>query len=59
MARLPYNNGGTAERRKRNTFLSANPVMRRLDRVDERAEGDVATYHGIILKICRKSIVTH
>ena len=50
MARLSYNNGGTEQRRKRNTFLSANPVMRRLDRVDERAEGNVATYHGIVLK---------
>ena len=50
MARLSYNNGDTAVRRNRNTFLSANPVMRRLDRVEEYAETDVATYRGIILK---------
>ncbi|MBE6819067.1 MAG: Bax inhibitor-1/YccA family protein [Ruminococcaceae bacterium] len=50
MANLSYNNGGAARQRKRNTFLSANPVMRRLDSVEEYAENDVATYHGIILK---------
>ena len=50
MAKLSYNNGGTAQPRKRSTFLAANPVMRRLDRVDEYAETDVATYHGIALK---------
>lgn len=41
------NNGKT----KKNAFLSSNPVMRRLDKVNEYAETDSATYGGITAKV--------
>ncbi|MBR2591283.1 MAG: Bax inhibitor-1/YccA family protein [Clostridia bacterium] len=50
MAQLSYNNGGTAHTRKKRSFLSSNPVMRRLNNVDEYSETDSATYSGITLK---------
>ncbi len=40
------------QKTKRTTFLSSNPVMRRLDKVDEYAGADskVCTYGGITVK---------
>ena len=49
MARLSYNNGET-NTKKRSSFLAANPVMRRLDKVQEYSETDCATYGGITKK---------
>ena len=43
-------NPDTATKTKKTTFLSSNPVMRRLNSVDEVAEDNAATYGGIILK---------
>ncbi|WP_405358247.1 Bax inhibitor-1/YccA family protein [Ruminococcus sp.] len=48
MARLSSNNN-TATKEKR-SFLSSNPVMHRLDKVDEYSESDSATYGGIAAK---------
>ncbi len=45
MARLANN-----EKTTRSTILSSNPVMRRLDKVDEYSETDACTYKGITLK---------
>lgn len=36
--------------KKKNSFLASNPVMRRLDSVDEHSESDCATYGGIAAK---------
>lgn len=46
MARLATHEE-TASGEKRSTFLSSNPVMRRLDSVDEYSESNAATYGGI------------
>lgn len=48
MNRLPQNpqNDGTAAK-KRSTILGSNPVMRRLEKVQEYSETDCATYGGI------------
>lgn len=48
MARLS-SGGGTAAKKKR-SFLSSNPVMHRLDSVNEYSESDAATYGGIAAK---------
>lgn len=45
MARLPSNHN-TSTKQKR-SFLSSNPVMRRLDKVNEHSETNAATYSGI------------
>ena len=47
MARL--SSGGTAAKKKR-SFFSSNPVMHRLDSVNEYSESDAATYGGIAAK---------
>ena len=48
MARLSAN-GSTAAKKKR-SFFSSNPVMHRLDSVNEYSENDAATYGGIAAK---------
>lgn len=48
MARLS-SNGGAAAEKKRN-FFSSNPVMHRLESVNEYSESDAATYGGIAAK---------
>nr|WP_316614043.1 Bax inhibitor-1/YccA family protein [uncultured Ruminococcus sp.] len=48
MARLSAN-GNTAAKKKR-SFFSSNPVMHRLDSVNEYSESDAATYGGIAAK---------
>ena len=48
MARLSAN-GSTAAKKKR-SFFSSNPVMHRLDSVNEYSESDAATYGGIAAK---------
>lgn len=40
----------TATTRKKFSFLHANPILRRLDRVTERSEENSATYGGIAVK---------
>ena len=50
MNRLPNEPQSTATTKKRNTFLASNPVMRRLNKVDEIDEVNSATYGGITLK---------
>ena len=48
MARLSNNQGGyAATTTKRSSLLASNPVMRRLDKVNEYDETDSATYGGI------------
>ena len=37
-------------KKTKSSFLSSNPVMRRLDKVDERADDRAATYGGIAMK---------
>ena len=51
MNRLPQNPqaDGTATK-KRSTILASNPVMRRLEKVDEFSETNSATYGGITFK---------
>ena len=51
MNRLPQNpqNDGTATK-KRSTILGSNPVMRRLEKVQEHSDTDCATYGGITAK---------
>ena len=48
MSRLQPNN--SAVKTTKSSFLASNPVMRRLDRVDEYSESQSATYGGIALK---------
>ena len=48
MARLSAN-GSTAAKKKR-SFFSSNPVMHRLDSVNEYSESDAASYGGIAAK---------
>lgn len=48
MARLS-SGGGTAAKKKR-SFFSSNPVMHRLDSVNEYSESDAASYGGIAAK---------
>ena len=38
------------KQKKKNSFLASNPVMRRLDKVDEYTESNCATYGGIAVK---------
>ena len=42
-------NGGTTARQK-SSFLASNPVMRRLNKVDEYSDSNAATYGGIAAK---------
>ena len=44
------NQSNTAKTKNRNSFLSSNPVMRRLDSVDDYAEVQSATFGGITAK---------
>ena len=48
MARLSSNNNTATKERR--SFLSSNPVMHRLDKVDEYSESNAATYGGIAAK---------
>lgn len=48
MARLSSNNNTATKERR--SFLSSNPVMHRLDKVNEYSETDSATYGGIAAK---------
>lgn len=49
MSRLAsHPNSGTAA--KKNTFLASNPVLRRLNKVDEYSESHACTYTGIAFK---------
>ncbi|WP_405340885.1 Bax inhibitor-1/YccA family protein [Ruminococcus sp.] len=48
MARLSSNNNTATKERR--SFLSSNPVMHRLDKVNEFSETDSATYGGIAAK---------
>ncbi len=50
MARLSYNQGPAAGETKKRSLLAANPIMRRLDKVDEYGAQECATYNGIIMK---------
>lgn len=53
MNRLPdhnQNSTATAAAKKKSSLLASNPVMRRLDKVSERAETNACTYGGIALK---------
>lgn len=50
MNRLPNEPQSTATTKTRNSFLASNPVMRRLNKVDEYDEVNCATYGGITLK---------
>ena len=47
MSRLSNDRGGTATASKRSSLLASNPVMRRLEKVDEYDEVNHATYGGI------------
>lgn len=50
MNRLQPNNGTAAVKKTRSSFLASNPIMRRLDRVDEYSDDSSATYGGITIK---------
>ena len=53
MNRLPDRNSDgtiTTATKKKSSILASNPVMRRLDKVDERAESNAASYGGIAIK---------
>ena len=43
-------NQNNAKTKKKNSFLAANPVMRRLDSVDDFSESNAASYGGIAAK---------
>ena len=49
MSSLSQNQNKT-QKKKKNSFLAANPVMRRLDSVDEFSDSNAATYGGIAAK---------
>ena len=48
--RLSQKNGAAATAKQKNAILASNPVMRRLNKIDEVSETDSATYGGIALK---------
>ncbi|MBQ3417712.1 MAG: Bax inhibitor-1/YccA family protein [Ruminococcus sp.] len=50
MNRLSGNGAQAAAKTKRASFLASNPVMRRLEKVDEYDEANHATYGGILGK---------
>ncbi len=50
MARLSNTQGGSAATAKRSSLLASNPVMRRLDKINEYDETNAATYGGITAK---------
>lgn len=50
MNRLSQHSDSTASAKTKSTFLASNPVMRRLNKVDERAESNAASYGGIAVK---------
>ena len=50
MNRLPQNQPATAAQKSKGSFLRSNPVMRRLDKVNEVDEANCATYGGIAVK---------
>jgi len=51
MNRLSNRNpDGTVAKQKKTTFLGSNPVMRRLEKVDEHVDENCVTYKGITLK---------
>ena len=45
-----YNQKNTAQGEKRSSILSSNPVMRRLNKVDEYSEANASSYGGITIK---------
>lgn len=47
MNRLQNDKGGTAAKTKKSTFLASNPMMRKLNNVQEYSEDNAATYGGI------------
>lgn len=49
MSSLSQNQNKT-QKKKKNSFLAANPVMRRLDSVDEFSDSNAASYGGIAAK---------
>ena len=49
MSSLSQNQNKT-QKKKKNSFLAANPVMRRLDSVDDFSDSNAATYGGIAAK---------
>ena len=49
MSSLSQNQNKT-QKKKKNSFLASNPVMRRLDSVDEFSESNAASYGGIAAK---------
>lgn len=51
MNRLSNRNAdGTVAKEKKTTFLGSNPVMRRLEKVNDVADADCVTYSGITIK---------
>ncbi|MBQ6380337.1 MAG: Bax inhibitor-1/YccA family protein [Clostridia bacterium] len=44
--------------RQRNTFLTANPILRRLNNVDESGQTEVCTYKGIAIKTALYMLIT-
>ena len=48
----------SAKTKKRNSFLAANPVMRRLNNVEEHSETDACTYSGIATKTALYMLIT-
>lgn len=51
MQRLSTQPNGNAAKSKKSSFLASNPVMRRLNKVDEYDEVNSATYGGIAAKV--------
>ena len=45
-----YNQNNTAQHEKRSAILSSNPVMRRLNKVNDYSDTNASTYGGIIFK---------
>ena len=50
MSQRLQNHSAAAEKTKKSSFLASNPVLRRLDTVDEYAATDSASYGGIAVK---------
>lgn len=51
MRRLSTQPNGTATKSNKSSFLSSNPVMRRLNKIEEVDEVNSATYGGITVKV--------
>ena len=50
MNRLPNHSGSAAKTTSKSSILASNPIMRRLNKVDEYSEADSCTYGGITAK---------